>query len=56
MLVVDALMMKRREEIAGQFISGKIGVKLTGFEAGRALDRKTAKERGRKWRGNAVAD
>lgn len=41
-LVVDALMMKRREEIAGKFISGKWGVKLTGFEASRAADRKAA--------------
>ena len=49
-LVVDALMMKKREEIAGKFISGKWGVALSGFEAGRAADRKTAKKRDAKWR------
>jgi hypothetical protein len=44
-LVVDALMMKRREEIAGKFISGEWGVELAGFEAGRAADRKAARQR-----------
>jgi len=54
-MVVDALMMKRREEIARKFIGGKWGVELTGFEARRAADRKAAKKRGSKWRGNANA-
>ncbi len=49
-LVVDALMMRRREEIAGKFISGKWGVKLNGFETARAADRKTARVRTAKWR------
>jgi len=49
-LVVDALMMKRREEIAGKFISGELGVELTGFEAGRAGDREAAKRHSAKWR------
>ena len=49
-LVVDALMMKRREEIAGKFISGEWGVESKGFEAARAADRKQAKARGAKWR------
>ena len=49
-LVVNALMMKRREEIAGKFISGELGAELTGFEAARAEDRKAAKQRGTKWR------
>jgi hypothetical protein len=49
-LVVDALMMKRREEIAGKFISGRLGVRLPGFEAARAADRKAAKKRATKWR------
>jgi hypothetical protein len=49
-LVVSALMMKRREEIAGKFISGKWGVQLEGFEAARAADRKVAKQRGARWR------
>ena len=45
-LVADALLMKRREEIAGKFISGEWGTELAGFEAGRAADRKKAKQRG----------
>ncbi len=49
-LVVDALMLKRREEIAGKFISGKWGVTLAGFENARAADRKIAKKSSSKWR------
>jgi hypothetical protein len=49
-LVVNALMLKRREEIAEKFISGELGVKLTGFDAARAADRKAAKKRSLKWR------
>ncbi len=49
-LVVNALMMKRREELAGKFIAGELGVKLTGFEAARAVDRKAAERRGAEWR------
>jgi hypothetical protein len=50
-LVVDALMMKRREEIANKFISGEWGVELAGFEAGRAADREAARQRGAKSKG-----
>jgi hypothetical protein len=50
-LVVDALMLKRRQDMAAAFISGKIGLELKGFEAGRAIDRKTARKRSSKWRG-----
>ena len=49
-LVVDALMMKRREEMAQKFISGEAGADLTGFEASRAADRTAAKRRAAKWR------
>ena len=49
-MVVDALMMKRREEIARKFVDGKLGVELSDFEAARAADRKAAKTRGTKWR------
>jgi hypothetical protein len=55
-MVVDALMLKKREEIAQKFISGKFGVELSGFEEGRVADRKTAKQRDRRWRRSAVAD
>jgi hypothetical protein len=33
-LMVDALKMRRREEIAESFISGRAGIELRGFEAG----------------------
>ena len=44
-LVMEALLVKRREEIAQKFISGEWGVELTGFEAGRAADREAAQIR-----------
>ena len=44
-LVLDALMMKRREEVANKFISGEWGAELAGFEAGRAAGRASAKTR-----------
>jgi hypothetical protein len=50
-MVVDALMLKRREEISEKFITGKWGTKLTGFEAGRTADRKAAAKRAANWRG-----
>jgi hypothetical protein len=50
-LVVDALMMKRRAEIADKFISGTWGVELAGIEASRTADRATARKREAKWRG-----
>ncbi len=49
-LVVDALTMKRREEIAARFISGEWGTTLAGFESARATERKRAKSRNAKWR------
>jgi hypothetical protein len=55
-MVVDALMLRKREEIAQKFISGKFGTELAGFEEGRLADRKTASRRGTKWRGNATSD
>ena len=49
-LVVDALMIKRRAEVAGRFISGKWGVMLSGFEAARAAERNAGRRRAAKWR------
>jgi hypothetical protein len=49
-LVVDALTMRRREELAGKFISGNWGVRLDGFEASRRADRAAGSTRGAKWR------
>ena len=50
-LVIDALLMRRREEIAERFIAGTWGTRLSGFEATRAADRKAATTRGARWRG-----
>lgn len=44
-MVAEALMLKRREEIAGKFVTGEWGVSLTGFEAGRAAERRAAARR-----------
>jgi hypothetical protein len=41
-IVVDALMMKKREEIARRFISGEWSADLKGFEEGRRKDREKA--------------
>lgn len=38
--VLDALMLKRRHEIAQKFISGEWGAELKGFEESQAADRK----------------
>ena len=48
-MVIDALLLKRREKLSQKFISGAWGVELDGFEAGRAADRETAKIRAGKW-------
>jgi hypothetical protein len=55
-MVMDALMLKKREEIARRFITGNFGAELAGFEESRAADRKAAKKQSGRWRGNAAAD
>ena len=49
-LVVDALMLKRRERLAQRFISGEWGVEHEGFEASQAKDPRDAKQQERAWR------
>jgi hypothetical protein len=49
-MVIDALMMKRREAIAQKFISGEWGTKLVGFEEGRAHDRRKSRKSSESWR------
>jgi hypothetical protein len=46
----DQMSLERRKEIAEKFISGEWGVELSGYEAGRAADRDSARERGERWR------
>lgn len=46
----DQATLDRRREIAEKFISGEWGVELTGYEAGRAADRESARERAGRWR------
>ncbi len=43
-MVVDALMLKRREALALNFISGKWGTHLAGFEKARTRDRRIAQK------------
>ena len=49
-LVVDALMLKRRKEIAQKFISGEWGAELKGYEEGQAADRESARRLDKRWR------
>ena len=48
-MVIDALMLKRREKLSQKFISGAWGVELEGFEAGRAANRQAATIHSEKW-------
>jgi hypothetical protein len=49
-LVLDALMLKRREMLAQKFIAGDWGVELKGFEAGQAADRQADNQDEQNWR------
>jgi len=44
-LVVDALMLKRRQAIGEKFISGKWGTSLANFEKSRARERREARKK-----------
>ncbi len=50
-LVTDALMLKRRENLAKKFIDGEWGVELKGFEAGQAADQQADSQDEQGWRG-----
>jgi len=50
-LVIDALMLKRREALAQKFLSGEWGVELKGLDAAEAAERKAERQRERRWRG-----
>lgn len=41
-----ARVLKRRELLSQKFISGKVGVELAGYEAGRSADRRPSSRRG----------
>ncbi len=49
-LVEEALMLKRRAQLAQKFISGEWGVDLDTFEAVEAKDVRSSAERGQAWR------
>ncbi len=49
-LVADALMLKRREELAQKFINGEWGVELKGFDAAQTADRDAEKQSEKRWR------
>jgi hypothetical protein len=49
-LVLDALMLKRRENVAQKFIAGQWGVELKGFEAAQATDHRADRQGQKRWR------
>ena len=49
-LVTDALMLKRRQQLAQKFISGEWGVDHGSFEASQNQEKQVAKKRDRAWR------
>ncbi len=49
-LVVDALMLKRREKLAQKFIDGEWGVELKGVEAARSAERAAEDQTAERWR------
>ncbi len=49
-LVTDALMLKRRENLAKKFIDGEWGVELKSFEAGQAADQQADGQDEQCWR------
>jgi hypothetical protein len=49
-LAIDALSLKKREELAQKFIDGEWGVELKGFEDVEAADRQAERQVERRWR------
>jgi hypothetical protein len=49
-VVVDALNLRKRREIAQKFISGEWGVELPGYEDGIQKDKAASDEVEKKWR------
>ena len=49
-MVIDALMLKRRQQLAQKYISGEWGAEFEGFEEAQAMERASAEQRNRAWR------
>ena len=49
-MVTDALMLKRRQQLAQKFISGEWGAELEGFEESQAKELKSARQKKQAWR------
>lgn len=49
-MVTDALRLKRREKLAGKFITGEWGVAFDGVEVAQAANRKSIDRRAQAWR------
>ncbi len=49
-LVQDALILKRRASMTENFISGKWGVELAGFEAAQAVEKRKSEAQAKAWR------
>lgn len=49
-MVTDALMLKRRQQLAQKFISGEWGAEFEGFEEAQAKELKSARQKNQAWR------
>lgn len=49
-LLLETLMLRRRAEIAGKFLTGEWSTELEGFEESRRRDREESAELDRQWR------
>ncbi len=49
-LVMDALLLKRREALVEKFISGEWGVELKSFETGQIADQQADSQHEQSWR------
>jgi hypothetical protein len=46
----DKAMLKRRKALTKKFVAGEWGLDLTGYEAGRTAERRSAENRAKAWR------
>ena len=49
-LLADTLMLQRRAEVAGKFLSGEWSAELKGYEKSRAADRQESQTLAESWR------
>jgi hypothetical protein len=49
-MVIDALMLRRREKLTQKFISGQWGAAFAGYEAARAAERRKESRQATRWK------